>query len=117
MVSALPAGRAAGRAATGRAAKFDGRGVAALGTADGVGPDPCAPGLQLVGRRGAERVGGAEEHAAAVGDEHPGQLAAGGRLAGPVHPDHHHDGGAVGGRGRVHGPVEVGAQRDDELLG
>jgi hypothetical protein len=71
----------------------DARRVAALGAADGLRADPVAPGLQLVGGRGAEGVGGAEHDRPAVGDEHAGELAAGGRLAGAVDADDEHDGG------------------------
>ena len=47
-------------------------------------PTRVAPGLQLVGGGGAEGVGGAEQDAAPVGDEDPGELAAGRGLAGAV---------------------------------
>ena len=51
--------------------------------------------VELVGGGGAERVGGAEQHGAAVGDQHPGQLADGGGLAGAVDADDEHDGRAA----------------------
>ena len=41
----------------------------------------------MVGGGGPEGVGGAEHHVPAVGDQHPGQLAGGGGLAGAVDPD------------------------------
>ena len=49
-----------------------------------VGADPVAPRLQLVGGGGAEGVGRAEHHVLVVGDEHAGELAGGGGLAGAV---------------------------------
>ena len=49
--------------------------VAALGAADHVDADPLAPGAELLGGRGAERVGRAEHDLLVLGDQHPGQLA------------------------------------------
>lgn len=90
--------------------------VAALGAAHRAGSDALAPGLELVGRGGAEGVRGAQHDAAAVGDEHPGELARRGRLAGAVDPDDHHDAGRRVAALRLDLAVEFGAQQSDELL-
>ena len=55
--------------------------------------DPLAPGLELVGGGGAEGVGGAEDDALAVADQHAGDLADRRRLAGAVDADHEDDAG------------------------
>ena len=55
-----------------------------------VRPDP-----ELVDRRGAERIGGRQDHAAALGGVPAGQLADRRRLARPVDADDEHDGGPV----------------------
>ena len=57
--------------------------------------DALAPGLQLVGRGGAERVGRAEDDVLVLGDEDAGELADGGRLAGAVDADDDDDGRAA----------------------
>ena len=82
------------------------RRVAALAAADGEDADPLAPGLQLVGGGGAERVGGAEDDALAVADEHAGDLADRRRLAGAVDADHEDHARAArrAGRCRACGP-------------
>jgi hypothetical protein len=91
--------------------------VAALGPATVWRADPVAPGLQLVGGGGAEGVRRAEHHGAAVGDQHPGELAAGGRLAGAVDPDDEHDGrDAALVRHRLEAAVDVPADRGEQLL-
>jgi hypothetical protein len=41
----------------------------AASLSDDLRPHPLAPGLQLVGRRGAERVGRAEHHRLPVADQ------------------------------------------------
>ena len=46
------------------------------------------PDLELLRGRGPERVGRAEQHRAALRSPRGGQLADGGGLARPVHPDH-----------------------------
>ncbi len=69
----------------------DRRGVAALGPAYGRHADALSPGLQLVGGRGAERVGGTQQHRVAVGDEHAREPADGRGLAGAVDADHEDD--------------------------
>ena len=56
-------------------------------------------------------------HAAAVmeADQHPGQLAHGGGLARPVHPDHHHNGRVALSGGQVQAPVEVRLHKFQEF--
>ncbi|CAM5711132.1 hypothetical protein MAUB1S_04213 [Mycolicibacterium aubagnense] len=90
--------------------------IGALGTAHDVGADAGAPALQLVGSGGAEGVGRPEHDAAAVGDQHPGQFADGGGLAGSVDPDHEQHRRFVGVRECPDGPVQVGPQFLDQHL-
>ena len=96
--SSIPALTASKATAAGSAPSWSERTVAT--------PDARAPGLELVGRRGAERVGRAEQHLAVLGDEHPGQLADGRGLAGAVDPDDEDDGGPAvdAARTRCDGP-------------
>ena len=92
------------------------RGIGALGATDHLGPDAGCPGLQLVGGGRAEGVGGAENHPAAIGDQHPGQLADRGRLAGAVDPDDQHHRRVIGVRQRPHGAIQLRVQLGDQHL-
>ena len=78
-------------------------------------PDPLAPRLELVGGRGAEGVGRAEDDALAVAHERAGDLADRRRLAGAVDAHHQDDARApvvpVGAQRAVH----VGPEDGDEL--
>src|SRR2546427_568135 len=50
--------------------------------------EPVRPDLELLARPGSERVGGGEQHAAALAREPVRQLRDGGGLADAVHPEH-----------------------------
>ena len=92
------------------------RRVGALGPAHHLRAHPGRPGLQLVGRGGAEGVGGAEHHAAAVGDQDAGQLADRRRLAGAVDADDQQHRRLVVVRQRLDRAVQVGLQLLDQHL-
>jgi hypothetical protein len=84
-----------------------GRRVGALRAPDGLDADAVAPCLQLLGGRGAERVGGSQQDGLALGDQQAGKLAHGRGLAGAVHSDDEHHGGQTVGaesRSRSRGP-------------
>ena len=82
--------------------------IAAFGTTDGLRAYSTSPRLELVRGCGAERVGGAEHDLSPVGDEQPGDLAAGGGLAGAVDTDHQH-------HRRTLANVATGRQRSVEV--
>ena len=84
------------------------RGIGALGTAHHLGADPDAQRLQLVGRRGTERVGRAEDDPAAVGDEDASELADRRRLARAVDADDQQHRGLVVVRQRPDRAVQIG---------
>src|SRR5713101_326895 len=83
--------------------------------ADHSGTHPRAPGFQLVGGCGTERVGRAEQHGAAITDQGTGELAAGGGLARAVHSHHEQHGGPVTVALDVQRAVHVRADRADEF--
>ena len=65
--------------------------VAARGPGDDLGAQPAGPDRELLDGRGAERVGGAQDHFFAVGDKHLRQLGDARGLAATVHAGHHDD--------------------------
>ena len=72
----------------------DARRVTALGAGDDVDPDALAPRAQLLGRGGAEGVGGGQQHVfAELALEAMRQLGDQGGLAGAVHADDEDDAG------------------------
>ena len=85
--------------------------VAALGTAYGGHADALAPGGQLLGRRGPERVGRAEHHLLVLGDQHAGELADRGGLAGAVDADHSTTAGLPSRRSTASERSRVGSTR------
>ena len=94
----------------------DARRVGALGSAYRLGADAIAPRFQLVGGGRAKGVCGAEQDGVSVGDQHPGELSRGRRLAGPVDADDERDGWAVLVSVEVQRPVVLRSDEGDELL-
>ena len=89
----------------------DARRVRTLGAAHDRRPGPRAPGAELLGGGGAERVGGTQHHVPAARDEHPGEFPRGGGLAGAVHADDQQHGGTPVVREGVDRAVQLGTQR------
>ncbi len=85
----------AARAAGVDGVEAHGRRIAAF-LADDLHGVAVGPDRELLARRGAEGVGCGQQHRGAFVGQVPGQLADGGRLAGPVDARHHDHGGLLG---------------------
>ena len=95
----------------------DGRRVGAvLVGAHGRDADARAPRLELVGGRGAEGVGGTQQHLPVLGNEDAGQLADGRRLAGAVDADDEDDGRAVADAAAGDAAVHVGLDEGEQVV-
>ena len=89
----------------GQGVVYHGGGIRPLVLLDDVHPRPLGPDGELLRRRRPEGVPGAQQHLFALPLPPGGQLADGGGLAHPVHPDEQHHGGGVH---HVHGQVPGG---------
>ena len=91
----------------------DGARVGTLLLADDVDAVALGPDLQLLDRRGAEGVGGAEQHAFAFGPVAGGEFTDGGGFARAIHAHDQHDGGR---RGRFHDGPFGGFEHAEQML-
>ena len=87
-VSTIRTSDVAGARRLGRVVDDCGR-VGPFTVPDQLSAGAAGPDLELIGRRGAKRVRGREQHLAAVRAQAVGQLPDRGRLPRPVHPEQH----------------------------